>query len=334
LIKDGTIVGQGWHEKTGEAHAEINALKDAGDAAQGATAYVTLEPCCHQGKTSPCSSALIAAGVVSVLCAMEDPNPKVAGQGIAALRDADMEVRVGLMKAQAEHLNRGFIKRMRFSQPFVRLKMAASLDGATAMRNGESQWITGDAARLDVQRLRAESGAIMTGIGTVLADDPALTVRDSELAAEQPLRVIIDSQLRMPATARMLALAGETAVACMTDKGGEVLSKAGASIICCPGENGRVDLSLVLQTLAQQGINDVLVEAGPTLAGALIDANLVDELVIYQAPHIMGSETRGMFDTPSWTTLADRLELVVTDVRRIGVDTRLTMTPKQRTPGS
>ena len=321
------IVGRGWHARAGRAHAEINALEDAGTMAKGATAYVTLEPCSHHGKTPPCAQALIDAGVAEVVCAVPDPNPKVSGQGIAKLEGAGIKVRCGLMEARARKLNRGFFSRMEVGRPFVRLKMAASLDGATAMRDGESQWITGKEARQDVQRLRAECGAIISGIGTVLADDPSLTVRDSSLTTVQPARAIIDSHLRMPASACMLGLDGETLIFCSSDARRAALESIGATVFQSAGEDGRVDLQEVLAILASLEINDALVEAGPTLAGQMLSENLVDELVIYQAPHIMGSETRGMFTTPGWTRLMDRSELTITDVRQIGQDTRITATP-------
>ena len=327
IVNSDEIVGRGWHACTGEPHAEVNALAEAAGRAKGATAYVTLEPCSHVGKTPPCCDALIKACVGNVICAIRDPNPKVSGRGIEALERAGISVSSGLMEAQAEYINRGYLSRMRFGRPFVRMKMAASIDGATAMRDGQSQWITGKDARADVQRLRAESGAILTGIGTVLADDPSLTVRDEKLGSMQPLRVVVDSSLRMPPSACMLALDGATVVYCARDDGHSRLDAAGATVRKCPADDGRVDLKKLVESLAQQGINDVLVEAGPVLAGNLLDRRLVDELVIYQAPHIMGSETRGMFSTPRWTQLSDRVELTITDVRRIGSDTRITATP-------
>ena len=326
IVKDSAVVGRGFHKKTGQAHAEINALSDAADAARGACAYVTLEPCSHEGLTPPCSDALIEAGVSEVVCAMQDPHPKVSGSGLEALRSAGVTVRCGLMQKQAQQLNRGFVSRLERGRPFVRLKMAASLDGATAMTSGESQWITGPEARADVQRLRAESGAIMTGIGTLLADDPSLTVRDSSLTTTQPLRVVIDSRLRFPPASCMLELDGKTLVICASSEK-KSLGKNSVEIVRCAGEDGAVDLVAALAHLGTMDINDVLVEAGPALAGAMLTGGLVDELVIYQAPHIMGSETRGMFETPAWTALADRAGLAITDVRKVGNDTRITATP-------
>jgi len=326
LVRDEQIVGEGWHEVAGEAHAEINALRAAGDSANGATAYVTLEPCVHHGKTPPCVEALIRAGVSNVVVALQDPFPEVAGRGIAGLKKAGLGVRVGLMQSSAEQLLAGFLSRVTRSRPFVRLKMASSLDGGIAMSNGESQWITGPEARADVQRLRARSGAVMTGIGTILADDPSLTVRDTTLdtRGKQPMRVILDNGLRMPLSAEMLALPGQTLIYCVDDEKRDVLVAAGAEVIKVAANAGLVDVPAVLGDLANREVNDVLVEAGPTLAGSLITAGLVDELVIYQAPHIMGSETMGMFDTPAWTELANRKSLAISDVRRVGADTRIT----------
>ncbi len=329
LVNNDSIVGEGWHRKTGEAHAEVNALDDASGDVSGATAYVTLEPCSHHGTTPPCSSALIEAGVAEVVVAMVDPYPKVSGSGIAALLQAGIKVRSGLMGDEALKLNEGFCSRVSRARPFVRLKVAASLDGCTAMANGESQWITGKEARADVQRLRATSGAVMAGIGTLLADDPSLTIRDENIENDgmQPLRVVLDSQLRTPPAARMLGLPGDTVVFCQRDNNRNALENAGAKVIVVDGAGDQVNLAAVLQQLAVFGINDLLVEAGPILAGSLLMAGLVDELVIYQAPHIMGSETRGMFTTPDWQNLQQKLALKVVDVRQVGVDSRITLRP-------
>jgi diaminohydroxyphosphoribosylaminopyrimidine deaminase/5-amino-6-(5-phosphoribosylamino)uracil reductase len=331
LVKNDTVIGEGWHRKTGAAHAEVNALADVGGDATGATAYVTLEPCSHHGKTPPCYTALIEAGVTEVVVAMIDPHPKVSGSGIAALEQAGINVRSGLMSADAAKLNEGFCSRVIRARPFVRLKVAASLDGCTAMANGESQWITGEEARADVQRIRASSGAVMVGIGTVLADDPSLTVRDGKIENDdlQPLRVVVDSQLRMPPTARMLELPGETVIFCRDDTARTALERAGAKVRVIGGSGEKVDLAAVLGELAGLRINDLLVEAGQTLAGSLLMAGLVDELVIYQAPHIMGSETRGMFATPDWQELQQKLALKVIDVRQVGVDSRITLVVQQ-----
>ena len=324
IVRDGEVVGEGWHALAGGAHAEINALEAAGDKARGATAYVTLEPCAHHGKTPPCADALVEAGVSRVVAAMQDPYEEVAGRGMAKLLEAGVDTEVGLMQAAAEALNEGFIGRVTRGRPFVRLKVAASLDGATAMASGESQWITGPEARRDVQSLRARSGAIMTGIGTVLADDPSLTVRDIDTRGRQPLRVVLDSRLRMSAEARMLSLPGETLVCCTDGHDDTALLAAGAEVLVCGAHGDVVNVFEVLAALAEREINDVLVEAGHRLAGYLLEKDLVDELVIYQSPHIMGSNTRGMFATPAWQALADRRTLSVTDVRRIANDMRIT----------
>ena len=326
LVRDDEVVGEGWHKITGEAHAEVNALNSAGDNASGATAYVTLEPCSHHGKTPPCTGALIKAGVKEVIVALEDPNSKVGGKGLKLLADAGIETRTGLMSDEVAIRLRGFVSRVTRQQPFVRLKMASSLDGCIAMSSGESQWITGAEARSDVQRLRAQSGAIMTGIGTVLADDPSFTVRDSSLdtGGKQPLRVVLDNDLRMPLSSEMLVLRGSTLIYCIADDNRQPLIDAGAEIVKVDADDGQVDVRAVLQDLAGREVNDLLVEAGPALAGSMIGTGLVDELVIYQSPHIMGSETMGMFETPTWTELADRKTLNITDVRRVGTDTRIT----------
>ena len=326
LVKDGNIVGEGWHEVAGEAHAEVIALQDAGGNAQGATAYVTLEPCAHHGKTPPCCEALIAAGVTEVVFARHDPNPKVDGAGAEALTKAGIGVRTGLMQAEVEALLAGFLCRIEKGRPRVRLKIACSLDGRIAMADGESRWITGAESRADVQRLRAVSGAILAGIGTVLADDPALTVRDTAIdtRAKQPLRVILDSQLRMPPNSKMLQLDGATLVCCCDKSNAAELLAAGAEVLQLESENDQVDIAAVLQELGRRQVNDLLVEAGPQIAGRMLEKQLVDEIVIYQAPHILGSETLGMVSTPNWTQLADRQELQIIDTLRMGTDTRIT----------
>jgi diaminohydroxyphosphoribosylaminopyrimidine deaminase/5-amino-6-(5-phosphoribosylamino)uracil reductase len=328
LVRDDAVVGEGFHAKTGEAHAEVNALQMAGERAHGAVAYVTLEPCAHHGKTPPCTDALIEAGVSKVVVAMEDPYFDGAKHGLNVLAEAGIRVEVGLMQAAAGTLNRGFLKRVSEAKPFLRLKIAASIDGAVAMQGGESQWITGPAARADVQRLRARSGAVMTGIGTVLADDPLLNVRaaDIETAGLQPIRVVLDSRLRMPLAASMLTLPGTTLVCCTGNADARELTQSGAEVMTFPAYDSRVDVDAVLRELAARGVNDVLLEAGPGLAGHCMERCLVDELVIYQAPNIMGSRTMHMVDTPFITALADRKSLTITDLRRIGGDTRITAT--------
>jgi diaminohydroxyphosphoribosylaminopyrimidine deaminase/5-amino-6-(5-phosphoribosylamino)uracil reductase len=330
LVKGGDIVGEGWHVAAGEAHAEVNALQQAGNKARGATAYVTLEPCAHHGRTPPCCEALIAAGVSDVIVAVQDPDSRVDGRGIAALQAAGISVRQGLLQKEVSALLAGFICRVQQGRPRVRVKIACSIDGCIAMADGQSQWITGTEARADVQRLRAMSGAILTGIGTVLADDPSLTVRDNALNPNglQPLRVILDSSLRMPLAAKMLALPGNTLVYCCDDKDAAALGGAGADVIRVDCSDGMVDLQSVLADLGARHVNDLLVEAGPKVTGALLEQDLVDEFIFYQAPHIMGSETIGMFATPGWTRLGDRQALQVTDMTQMGDDMRITALAK------
>ena len=325
IVKDSRIVGEGWHERAGGPHAEIHALAAAGEQARGATAYVTLEPCCHQGRTPPCSVALIQAGIARVVAAMSDPNPRVAGRGVADLTAAGLRVESGLMQSQAEALNPGFISRMRRHRPYVRVKLAASLDGRTALADGVSQWISGEAARADVQGLRARSSAILTGIGTVLADDPSLNVRAVDIG-RQPLRVVVDSDLRMPATAKMLNLPGATLIVAARENAAAAsrLAKAGADVLFLPGDTGRVDLAALMQHLATREINELMVEAGAGLCGALLAAQLVDEIVIYYAPHILGSGAQGMFVLPEMKNMQQRLALKIQDVRAVGDDWRVT----------
>ena len=322
----GEIVGEGWHVRAGEPHAEIHALAQAGTRARGATAYVTLEPCCHHGRTPPCADALIEAGVTRVVTAMIDPNPKVAGQGLARLAAAGIAIESGVLQAQAEALNPGFIMRMCEHRPFVRCKLAMSVDGRTAMANGESKWITSDAAREDVQRLRASSAAILTGIGTVLADDPALTGRVAG-AARQPLRVVVDSQLRMPPQARLLKEPGRTLIVTTSPDrvSSEKLVCNNVTVNVQSARQGRVNLALLMQTLAvDHEINEVLVEAGPILNGALLNAGLIDEVIIYMAPHLMGDAARGLFHLPELHQMSQRIALDTQDIRAVGCDWRIT----------
>ena len=330
LVSAGEIVGEGWHECAGEPHAEIHALIAAGDRARGATAYVTLEPCCHHGRTPPCSEALIAAGVARVVVALQDPNPRVAGGGLAQLQAAGIETACGLLAADAEALNPGFVSRMRRGRPYVRCKLAMSLDGRTAMASGESKWITGAPARADVQRLRARSSAILTGIGTVLADDPSLNVRlDAVENTRQPLRVVVDHQLRMPPGARMLRLPGTTLICAVSETAAprEALLAAGAEIVLLKAHDGRMRLPDVLEVLALREINEVLVEAGAILSGALLAAGLVDELVIYMAPHLLGDGGRGLFHLPGLEHIAQKRAVEIRDIRKIGNDWRITAVP-------
>ena len=324
IVRDGRVVGEGWHERAGTPHAEIHALRAAGDAARGATAYVTLEPCSHHGRTPPCAEALIDAGVARVVAAMTDPNPLVAGGGIAMLTLAGIRADVGLMEAEARALNPGFVSRMTRGRPWVRLKTAATLDGKTALENGASQWITGDAARADVQRLRARACAILTGSGTVAADNPRMNVRDFNIG-RQPLRVVVDSQLRTAPDAAILP----ALVACHHADPARraALEQAGAEVVELPGSDGRVDLAALFARLAQRGVNEVHVEAGAALNGALLAAGLVDEWVAYVAPMAVGDVARGLFAMPALTTLASAQRFTLADVRQIGGDLRLTLTP-------
>ncbi|MFQ5754534.1 MAG: bifunctional diaminohydroxyphosphoribosylaminopyrimidine deaminase/5-amino-6-(5-phosphoribosylamino)uracil reductase RibD [Acidiferrobacterales bacterium] len=323
VVKNDEIVGEGWHERAGEPHAEVAALREAGERARGASVFVTLEPCCHQGRTPPCTDLLVQAQVGRVVVAMEDPNPEVNGGGLAALKSAGLTVEVGLLREQAEALNPGFVSRMRCRRPFVRAKLAASLDGRTAMRSGESQWISGEAARADVQQWRARSSAILSGIGTVLADDPALTVRDLQ-AGRQPLRVVVDTHLRTPPRAQLLAQDGAVVIATASNDGerAQRLQQAGAEIVRLFGENGSVDLHRLMRHLSAREVNEVLLESGATLCGGLLQAGLVDELLIYLAPTLMGDEARGMFRLPGLERMQDRIELEIKDVRAVGRDWR------------
>lgn len=333
IVKDGEIVGEGWHERAGGPHAEIYALKQAGPKAAGATVYVSLEPCCHHGRTPPCTDALIEARVSRVVTAMLDPNPAVAGRGIALLEQAGINCKHGLLQELAEKLNPGFIKRMRDGRPFVRCKIAMSLDGRTAMANGDSKWITSAESRADVHRLRARSSAVLTGIGTVLNDDPAMNVRladfderDQDTEVRQPLRVILDSHLRIPATARMLSLPGQTLIFTCNDHEPVIteLAQTGAEVHIVPAENGFVKLGMVMEHLMDRDINEILLEAGSTLNGAMLRAGLIDEYVIYAAPTLMGNEARGLFTLPGLHSMTQRIQLAIDDVERIGPDLKIT----------
>jgi diaminohydroxyphosphoribosylaminopyrimidine deaminase/5-amino-6-(5-phosphoribosylamino)uracil reductase len=303
IVRDGAIVGEGWHQRAGEPHAEVFALREAGERARGATAFVTLEPCNHHGRTPPCTEALIAAGIAEVVFASGDPNPEVDGRGRARLHEAGIRVRQGVMQAEGEQLNRGFFARMRRGRPWLRLKMAASLDGRTALANGASQWITSDAARADVQQWRAESAAILSTAATVLADDPRLDVRlpDSE---RQPLRVILDSKQRLQGTERVFAPPGEVLHLTGDRALGEVLA----------------------ELAAVHHINEIWTEAGPTLAGALLAGDWVDELVLYLAPCLLGPDARPLAHLPTLTQLADAQRWTLQDLRQIGPDIRIILT--------
>lgn len=323
LVSNGKIVGEGWHEKAGEAHAEVNALRVAGAQARGATAYVTLEPCSHFGRTPPCAEALVAAGVTRVVAAMTDPNPLVAGQGMTLLQAAGIETASGLLESDARELNIGFVSRMTRGRPWLRLKVAASLDGKTALNNGVSQWITGPDARRDGQRWRARACAILTGIGTVRDDDPQLNVRDVE-TPRQPLRVVVDSRLEIPLTARILK-GGPVLIAGAVDnpEKSALLRSTGTEVLILPNPAGKVELTDLLIELGRRGVNEIHAEAGFKLNGSLMREGLVDELLLYLAPCLIGHDASGLFNLPELTTLAGKRLLQIRDLRQIGEDIRL-----------
>jgi len=323
IAREGAIVGEGWHERAGGPHAEVVALREAGERARGATAYVTLEPCCHHGRTPPCADALVAAGVRRVVAAMQDPNPLVAGAGFTRLRAAGIEVQSGVLEREAAELNVGFIARMTRGTPWVRLKVAATLDGRTALANGVSQWITGPEARRDGHRWRARACAVLTGLGTVLDDDPQLTVRDVD-TARQPLRVVVDSRLEIPPGARILA-GGGTLVACAHDDASRSaeLRARGSEVVVLPNAQGKVDLAALLRELGRRGVNELHVESGFKLNGSLIREGVVDELLVYLAPKLVGDSALGMFNLPALTTLDAAVPLDIVDLAAIGPDVRL-----------
>ena len=323
LVRDGEIVGEGWHEKAGEPHAEVHALRAAGERARGATAYVTLEPCSHHGRTPPCAEALISAGVARVVAAMRDPNPLVAGQGLARLRAAGIETACGLLENEARELNIGFVSRMTRGRPWLRLKAAASLDGKTALNNGVSQWITGPDARRDGHAWRARACAILTGIGTVRDDDPQLSVRDVE-TSRQPLRVVVDSRLEISLDARILQGDPVLVVGAVEDAQKiDLLRSTGNMVEILKNPHGKVDLAALLALLAQRGINEVHAEAGFKLNGSLMREGLVDELLLYLAPCLIGHEANGLFNLPELLTLDGKRRLKIHDLRQVGADIRV-----------
>jgi diaminohydroxyphosphoribosylaminopyrimidine deaminase/5-amino-6-(5-phosphoribosylamino)uracil reductase len=323
LVNGGNTVGEGWHERAGAAHAEILALAAAGAAARGATAYVSLEPCVHHGRTGPCTRALIAAGVARVVAAHADPNPLVAGKGLAELAAAGVTVASGLLEPEARELNVGFCARMTRGRPWVRMKLAASLDGKTALLNGVSRWISGPAARRDGHAWRAQACAVLTGIGTVKDDDPQLTVREVE-TPRQPLRVVIDSRLETPPAARVMEGGGTLIAAAVEDAAkARALRERGAEIFISANAAGKVELPALLSELARRGVNEVHVEAGYRLNGSLLREGLVDELIVYLAPHLIGDAARGMFELPGLERLEDRRPLEICDLRMIGNDIRV-----------
>lgn len=327
IAQGNDVVGEGWHQRAGGPHAEVFALREAGERARGATAYVTLEPCAHHGRTPPCADALIQAGVARVVAALRDPFVQVDGAGFERLRTAGIQVTSGLMEAQARELNRGFLSRIERDRPWLRVKLAMSLDGRTALANGQSKWITGEAARADVQHWRARAGAILTGIGTVLADDPRLTARVPDVDLVPPLRVVLDRGLRTPAGAQVLDGRVPTLV---VHREGEVPDARHALVQChaVPADDkGRLDLLAVLRLLAEQGINEVQVEAGAPLAGAFFAQGLVDEVLLYIAPVLLGSDARPLLTLPSLTDMADRWHLRVVDEAKFGEDWRLMLRP-------
>lgn len=335
LVKDGNVIAEGWHACAGGPHAEIHALQQAGEQARGATAYVTLEPCSHHGKTGPCCDALIAAGIERVAYGMQDPNPQVAGSGLQKLRDAGIAVEGPLLEQQARALNAGFVKRMETGLPFVRVKMAMSLDGRTAMASGESQWITGEAARRDVQRLRAQSCAIITAAGTVIIDDAQLTVREPALlevmGERRPLRVLLDQHAHVAATAKIFDSNARTLWCTAKNATENLPSHVEHWQSHHHGDNAHpFDLQTLLQELVRRQCNEILVEAGSTVAGHFLQANLVDELIIYVAPKLMGSTARPLFSLP-FDTMDEAMALTITDVRAVGNDWRFTATPATRT---
>jgi diaminohydroxyphosphoribosylaminopyrimidine deaminase/5-amino-6-(5-phosphoribosylamino)uracil reductase len=323
IVRDGEIVGEGFHVRAGEPHAEIIALQAAGARARGATVYVSLEPCSHHGRTPPCADALIVVGVGRVVAAMQDPNPRVAGRGLARLSAAGIQTECGLMEAEARELNIGFVSRMTRGRPWLRIKTAASLDGRTALANGESQWITGAAARRDGHRWRARSCGVMVGIGTLLADNPRLTVRDVE-TSRQPLRIVVDRHLQIPLDARVLE-SGHVLIATAEHQAHKALRlrDLGAEVILLPNTEGKVDLQGLLRELGRRELNEVLVESGNRLNGALLKSGVVDELVVYLAPHLLGDSARGMFGLGELTALEQRIQLSIRDLRRIGIDLRI-----------
>lgn len=323
VARDGEVVGEGWHERAGEPHAEVHALRAAGERAAGATVYVNLEPCNHHGRTPPCAEALVQAHVARVVAAMQDPNPKVAGSGLARLRAAGIQTASGLLETEARELNAGFISRMVRGRPWVRIKSAASLDGRTALDNGVSQWITGPLARRDGHRWRARACAVMAGIGTLQADNPRLTVREVE-AKRQPMRIVVDRNLEMSPDARVLE-GGNVLVFCAREERDRSarLRAAGAEVVALPDPGGKVDLPAMMRELGRRELNELHVESGNRLNGALLRAGVVDELLIYLAPQLLGDAARGMFDLGVLVGLEQRVALNFRDIRRIGPDLRI-----------
>lgn len=336
IVAAGQIVGEGWHARAGEPHAEVHALRQAGAKARGATAYVTLEPCSHHGRTPPCAEALVQAGVARVVAAMQDPNPQVAGRGLARLQEAGIEVACGVLEGEARALNVGFIKRMELGLPYVRVKLAMSLDGRTAMASGESQWITGPAARAAVQRLRARASVVLTGADTVLADGARLTVRPDELGlnaeltalamTRPPLRVLVDGRLRVPLSAPFYQAGKALVATCAVAGARQLFLDDGHELLAVSGCNGHVDLRKLLLELAARGANEVLVEAGPRLAGAFARQGLVDEYQLFVAAKFLGSSARPLLEWPL-AKMAEAQELQIVEMRAVGADWRIIARP-------
>ncbi len=323
IVKDGVLVGSGWHEKAGLPHAEVLALKEAGDRARGAALYVNLEPCSHHGRTPPCVDAIVASGIKRVVAAMQDPNPKVAGSGFAKLRTAGITVEHGLKEDEARELNIGFVSRMARGRPWMRMKIAASLDGRTALANGKSQWITGEAARLDGHRWRARACAVLTGFGTVRDDDPQLNVRGVD-TPRQSLKIVVDSKFETSPSARLLKQGKTLVVGAVNDaKRIASLREAGAEVVIIPNEHGKVELFKLMEELARRELNEIHVEAGTKLNGSLLQAGVVDELLVYLAPSVIGDSGRGMFHLPEITELSQASALEIREVERIGADLRI-----------
>ena len=327
IVKQGNIVGRGWHESAGQAHAEVNALRQAGKSAAGATLYVTLEPCSHQGKTPPCVKAIIKAAISRVVIAIEDPDPRVNRSGISALQHAGIAVTLGIGRAQATYLNRAFLKRVTSGMPWVTLKIATSLDGKTAMADGESQWITSQSARQDAHKLRAAASAILTGVGTILRDDPNMTARLSGLQ-RQPLRIILDTHLSTPVNAKILRGAGTVLVVTANSEDEAAIAlrqQSAVEIINCRTAYGRIDLHQLMHELGRREMNSILLEAGSRLSGSMLEQGLVDEIVVYMAPDLLGGDARDMFKIPRLEHIADKLKLEYKEVIRVGRDLKLTL---------
>ena len=326
IVNDGKIVGKSWHEEAGQAHAEVIALKQADSSAKGATMYVTLEPCSHLGKTPPCVKSIIKSGISRVVIATEDPNPLVNRSGISELQRAGIDITLGVGQVQAKQINRGFLKRISTGIPWVTLKIASSLDGKTAMADGESQWITSEPARRDAHKFRAAASGILTGAGTVLRDNPNMNAR-LDGTDRQPLRIILDTNLSTPPDARILHAPGKVLIVTTIGEDGAIegYQNDSVEIMQCPALGGRINLPELMLELGRREMNTILLEAGSRLSGSMIEQGLVDEIVVYMAPDLLGSDARGMFDIPGLDKIADKMKLVYKDVTMVGRDLRLTL---------